>query len=56
MTRRGGGLVAGVCVISHGSSIGRTVINAIGMVRRLVQSGLNETITSRLSAMQEAPA
>ncbi len=48
--------VAGVCVISHGSSVGRTITNAIALVRRLVQSGVNETITSRLSAMQEATA
>ncbi len=48
--------VAGICLISHGSSVGRTITNAVGLARRLVESGLNETITSRLSAMQEAIA
>lgn len=48
--------VAGVCLISHGSSVGRTITNAIALARRFVQSGLNETITARLSAMQEAIA
>ena len=48
--------VAGICLISHGSSVGRTITNAVGLARRLVESRLNETITSRLSAMQEAIA
>lgn len=48
--------VAGVCLISHGSSVGRTITNAIGLARRFVESGLNQTITTRLSAMQEAIA
>ena len=48
--------VAGICLISHGSSVGRTITNAVGLARRLVESGLNQTITSRLSAMQEAIA
>ncbi len=49
--------VNGVCLISHGSSMGRTITNAIVRARQFVESGVNEAITRRLSGvMQEAIA
>lgn len=48
--------VNGVCLISHGSSIARTITNAILHSRDLVESRVNEAITRRLGAMQEAVA
>jgi glycerol-3-phosphate acyltransferase PlsX len=48
--------VNGVCMISHGSSVARTITNAILRSKQFVESRVNEAITRRLSAMQEAAA
>ena len=48
--------VNGVCLISHGSSIARTITNAIVRCKQIVESGVNEAITRRLAAVQEAVA
>lgn len=50
--------VNGVCIISHGSSIGRTIANAILAGKRFIESGVNEAISERLGAleMEELPA
>jgi glycerol-3-phosphate acyltransferase PlsX len=48
--------VNGVCFISHGSSVARTITNAILRSRQFVESGVNEAIIRRLGAMQEAVA
>ncbi len=48
--------VNGVCLISHGSSIARTITNAVLHCRDLVRSRVNEAITRRLGAVQEAAA
>ena len=37
--------VNGVCMISHGSSIARTITNAVRRSREFVLSGVNEAIT-----------
>lgn len=49
--------VNGVCLISHGSSIARTITNAILRARAFVQAGVNEAMSRQLARMeQEAPA
>jgi glycerol-3-phosphate acyltransferase PlsX len=48
--------VNGVCMISHGSSVARTITNAIIRSKQFVESRANEAITRRLGAMQEAAA
>jgi len=48
--------VNGVCLISHGSSIARTITNAILRARAFVQAGVNDAMTRQLARMEEAPA
>ncbi len=48
--------VNGVCLISHGSSVARTITNAVLRCKQIVESGVNEAITRRLAAVQEAVA
>ncbi|MHC4910003.1 MAG: phosphate acyltransferase PlsX [Planctomycetota bacterium] len=48
--------VNGGCLICHGSSESRTITNAIVRARQFVESGINEAITERLSAMEETTA
>ena len=48
--------VNGVCFICHGSSVARTISNAILRSKHFVESRVNEAITRRLGAMQEAVA
>ena len=45
--------VNGTCLISHGSSVARTMTNAILRARQFVLSGLNEIINTRLETIQE---
>ena len=45
--------VNGTCLISHGSSVARTMNNAILRARQFVLSGLNDIINTRLEAIQE---
>ncbi|MSQ90552.1 MAG: phosphate acyltransferase PlsX [Phycisphaerales bacterium] len=42
--------VNGVCLISHGSSIARTITNAVRRAHNFVDLGVNETIVQRLAA------
>ncbi len=44
--------VNGVCLISHGSSVARTMTNAIIRARQFVLSRVNDAITTRLAAME----
>jgi phosphate acyltransferase len=46
--------VNGVCMISHGSSVARTITNAVARAKQFVESRVNQAITRRLAAMQEA--
>lgn len=48
--------VNGVCLISHGSSIARTITNSIIRARAFVQAGVNEAMTRQLARMEEAAA
>lgn len=48
--------VNGVCLISHGSSFGRTIMNAIVRCKTFVESGVNAAITERLAAMEATAA
>jgi len=48
--------VNGVCLISHGSSIARTITNAIVRAKQFVDSGVNDAIVERLSVMEEVVA
>ncbi|MHC4414175.1 MAG: phosphate acyltransferase PlsX [Planctomycetota bacterium] len=48
--------VKGTCLISHGSSVARTITNAVLRSKQLVESGVNDAITRRLGVMQEALA
>ncbi len=41
--------VNGVCLISHGSSVARTITNAILRAKQFVASGINDTLSTRLS-------
>ncbi len=42
--------VNGVCLISHGSSVSRTITNAIRRAHNFVELGVNEEIVTRLAA------
>ncbi len=42
--------VNGVCLISHGSSVSRTIMNAIFRAHNFIDLGVNETIVQRLAA------
>ncbi len=48
--------VNGVCLISHGSSVGRTITNAVLRAKQFVASGVNAAIGTRLAAMAQCPA
>lgn len=48
--------VNGVCIICHGSSIARTITSAILRAKKYVESRVNEAISQRLGAMEEAVA
>lgn len=48
--------VNGVCIICHGSSIARTITNAILRAKQLVDLRVNEAISQRLGAMEGAVA
>lgn len=48
--------VNGYCLISHGSSVARTICNAIVRTKQFAESGLNEAIVSALAEMEEAAA
>jgi glycerol-3-phosphate acyltransferase PlsX len=48
--------VNGVCMISHGSSVARTITNAILRSKQFIESRVNEAVTRRLGTMQEAAA
>ena len=45
--------VNGVCIISHGSSIARTITSAVVRAKQFHDSGCNEAISQRLGAMEE---
>jgi glycerol-3-phosphate acyltransferase PlsX len=45
--------VNGVCLISHGSSVARTMQNAVLRSRQLVASRVNDAIVARLAKMEE---
>jgi glycerol-3-phosphate acyltransferase PlsX len=38
--------VRGVCVISHGSSSARAIVNAIGVAREMVERGMVDHLTA----------
>ncbi|MCE2881885.1 MAG: phosphate acyltransferase PlsX [Planctomycetaceae bacterium] len=48
--------VNGTCLISHGSSVARTMANAVLRSRQFVLSGLNDIINARLESIQEPAA
>ncbi|MEY5033229.1 MAG: phosphate acyltransferase, partial [Planctomycetota bacterium] len=48
--------VNGTCLISHGSSVSRTMMNAILRARQFVLCGLNDSINARLETIQEPTA
>jgi glycerol-3-phosphate acyltransferase PlsX len=48
--------VNGVCLISHGSSVARTITNAIRRARSFVELGINDAIVRRLESAQFAEA
>jgi glycerol-3-phosphate acyltransferase PlsX len=48
--------VNGVCLISHGSSVARTITNAVRRARSFVELGINDAIVRRLEAAQFAEA
>ncbi|MFM7051294.1 MAG: phosphate acyltransferase PlsX [Planctomycetota bacterium] len=48
--------VNGTCLISHGSSVSRTMMNAVLRSRQFVLSGLNDIINARLESIQEPAA
>jgi glycerol-3-phosphate acyltransferase PlsX len=48
--------VNGVCIISHGSSIARTITSAVLRAKQFHDSGCNDAMTQRLGAMEEIPA
>ena len=48
--------VNGCCLISHGSSISRTIMNAVSRARQYAASGLNDIINARLESIQEPVA
>jgi len=48
--------VNGYSIIAHGSSVARTITNAILRTRQFAQSGLNDAMVSALAEMEEVPA
>jgi len=46
--------VNGVCLISHGSSVARTITNAILRARTSVEAGVNDAMVRRLARLVEA--
>ena len=48
--------VNGVCLISHGSSVARTITNAVLRSKLFFESGVNQAITERLAVVEEAVA
>ena len=48
--------VNGVCLISHGSSVARTITNAVLRSKLFFESGVNRAITERLAVEEEAVA
>ncbi len=48
--------VNGTCMISHGSSVARTITNAVLRSKQLAQSRVNRLISDRLGLMQETIA
>jgi glycerol-3-phosphate acyltransferase PlsX len=48
--------INGVCLISHGSSEARTIMNAVLRAKQLVSSGVNQAISGRLAEMSDVPA
>jgi glycerol-3-phosphate acyltransferase PlsX len=48
--------VNGICLIAHGSSEARTITNAVLRSRQFLDAGVNDVITERLGAMEEALA
>lgn len=46
--------VNGVCLISHGSSVARTITNAILRARAFVEAGVNDAMSRRLGRLVEA--
>ncbi|MHC4107224.1 MAG: phosphate acyltransferase PlsX [Planctomycetota bacterium] len=48
--------VNGVCLISHGSSVARTITNAVLRAKQFVASGVNEAMSQHLAAMEVAVA
>ncbi len=48
--------VNGVCLISHGSSVARTMTNAVIRSRQFVLSRVNDAMVTRLAAMEQIPA
>lgn len=46
--------VNGVCLISHGSSVARTITNALLRARAFVEAGVNEAMSRRLARLVEA--
>ena len=48
--------VNGVCMIAHGSAVGRTIANAIHRGREFVRSGVNQAISETLASVgQDSP-
>src|SRR5262249_22300149 len=48
--------VNGVCIITHGSSVARTITNGVLRSRQFIESRVNEAISQRLGAMEQAVA
>jgi glycerol-3-phosphate acyltransferase PlsX len=48
--------VNGYCMISHGSSVARTITNAILRTRQFIENGLNESLVARIGEMEEIAA
>ncbi len=48
--------VNGVCLISHGSSEARTIMNAVIRAKQFVNSGVNDAICERLADMADVSA
>ncbi len=48
--------VNGVCLISHGSSIARTITSAVLRAKQFIESGVNTAISERLAALEEGVA
>ena len=45
--------VNGICLISHGSSVARTITNAVLRSRTFVETGVNQAISTRLEHLEE---